>query len=183
MNDARGRSFCRGTEAKALRHRARSTIALLVFSCTAAAAHAVPAFDDVRAAHRPSDIPLLDRHDEVIQWQRTDATVRRGPWVALADTSPALREAIVLSEDRRFWAHGGVDWRALADPRARHQRKTTWRESVGGNVGDGVRHGRTILKLRYFGTVPKVLPPRRHAYRGVCYFWRRKHADSSTGPW
>ena len=40
--------------------------------------------------------------------------VRRGPWLTLADISPALREAIVLSEDRRFWAHGGVDWRALA---------------------------------------------------------------------
>ena len=68
----------------------------------------------MRAAHRPSDIPLLDRHGTAIQWQRVDTGTRRGPWLALSEISPALREAIVLSEDRRFWAHGGVDWRALA---------------------------------------------------------------------
>jgi penicillin-binding protein 1C len=77
-------------------------------------ARALPSFDEVRAAHRPSDIPLLDRHGAPMQWVRIDPTRRRGPWVPLADTSPALREAIVLSEDRRFWAHGGVDWSALA---------------------------------------------------------------------
>ncbi|MBL8347789.1 MAG: penicillin-binding protein 1C [Rubrivivax sp.] len=88
--------------------------AALAWACTAGVARALPSFDDVRAAHRPSDIPLLDRHGAVIQWQRADTGTRRGPWVSLADISPALREAIVLSEDRRFWAHGGVDWRALA---------------------------------------------------------------------
>jgi len=60
------------------------------------------------------DVPLLDRFGAVLQTVRFDDTVRRGPWLTLADISPALREAIVLSEDRRFWAHGGVDWRALA---------------------------------------------------------------------
>jgi penicillin-binding protein 1C len=79
-----------------------------------AIALAVPSFEAVRAAHRPSDVALVDRHGTPIQWQRIDDQVRRGPWVSLADISPALREAIVLGEDRRFWAHGGVDWRALA---------------------------------------------------------------------
>jgi penicillin-binding protein 1C len=88
--------------------------AALAWSCAVAVAQAVPSFDEVRAAHRLSDIPLLDRHGAVIQWQRADTGTRRGAWVSLADISPALREAIVLSEDRRFWAHGGVDWRALA---------------------------------------------------------------------
>ena len=74
----------------------------------------LPTFEQVRAAHRPSDIPLLDRHGEAIHWLRADDRVRRGAWVALSDTSPALREAVLLSEDRRFWAHGGVDWRSLA---------------------------------------------------------------------
>jgi penicillin-binding protein 1C len=75
---------------------------------------ALPSFDQVRAAHAPSDVPLLDRHGQVLQMLRVDATVRRGPWLGLADMSPALRQALVLSEDRRFWDHGGVDWRALA---------------------------------------------------------------------
>ena len=90
----------------------RGLVPLVLWS--AAPAFAVPTFDAVRAAHAPSDVPLLDRFGAVLQTVRLDDTVRRGPWLTLADISPALREAIVLSEDRSFWAHGGVDWRALA---------------------------------------------------------------------
>ena len=57
---------------------------------------------------------MLDRHGEVLQRLRTDNTVRRGQWVALADISPALRAALVLSEDKRFYEHSGVDWRAVS---------------------------------------------------------------------
>jgi len=57
---------------------------------------------------------VLDRNGEVIQRLRTDATVRRGQWVALPDISPALRTALVLSEDKRFYEHSGVDWRAVS---------------------------------------------------------------------
>ena len=56
----------------------------------------------------------MDRHGEVIHRLRTDATVRRGQWVALADISPALRTALVLSEDKRFFEHSGVDWQAVS---------------------------------------------------------------------
>ncbi len=87
---------------------------LLLAATAAAPALAVPAFDAVRAAHAPSDIPLLDRQGTPIHRVRIDASVRRGPWLALTEVSPALRVALVLSEDRRFWDHGGVDWRALA---------------------------------------------------------------------
>ena len=77
-------------------------------------AHAVPSFDEVRAAHRPSDLVLLDRHGTPLQTLRTDLQVRRLAWVPLAEMSPALLQAVVLSEDRRFWAHSGVDWGAVA---------------------------------------------------------------------
>jgi len=50
----------------------------------------------------------------VLQRLRTDPTVRRGQWVPLADISPALRQALVLSEDKRFFEHSGVDWRAAS---------------------------------------------------------------------
>ncbi len=79
-----------------------------------ASAQALPSFEAVRAAHAPSDVPLLARDGTPLQWLRTDATVRRGPWLALAGISPALRLAIVYSEDQRFWQHGGVDWQAVA---------------------------------------------------------------------
>ena len=49
-----------------------------------------------------------------MQTLRVDPGVRRRPWVAIADLSPALLQAIVLSEDRRFWQHSGVDWPAVA---------------------------------------------------------------------
>ena len=86
--------------------------ALLCLAATQA--FALPSFEAVRAAHAPSDIPLLARDGTPLQMLRVDTTVRRGPWIELADVSPALRHALVLSEDRRFWDHGGVDWRALA---------------------------------------------------------------------
>ena len=90
----------------------RRVAALLCLAATQA--FALPRFEAVRAAHAPSDIPLLARDGTPLQMLRVDTTVRRGPWIALADVSPALRHALVLSEDRRFWDHGGVDWRALA---------------------------------------------------------------------
>nr|WP_243457416.1 transglycosylase domain-containing protein [Ottowia testudinis] len=79
-----------------------------------AAAHALPNFDQVRADFRPSETQLLDRHGEPLQRLRSDAQVRRGDWVRLAGISPALRQALVLSEDKRFYEHSGVDWRAVS---------------------------------------------------------------------
>lgn len=71
-------------------------------------------FDEVKRGFRSSDTAVLDRNGELLQRVRTDATVRRGQWIALADVSPALRMAMVLSEDRRFYEHSGIDWRAVS---------------------------------------------------------------------
>ncbi len=81
-----------------------------------ASAHAspLPSFQQVRATHQSSELMLLDRHGHVLHTTRRDLTVRRLPWVNLADVSPAMRTAIVLSEDQRFWEHSGVDWQAVA---------------------------------------------------------------------
>ncbi|RYY95614.1 MAG: penicillin-binding protein 1C, partial [Comamonadaceae bacterium] len=79
-----------------------------------APAHAVPTFDEVRRDHQPSETLVLDRNGELLHRLRTDAAVRRGQWVALEDVSPALRTAMVVSEDKRFWAHSGVDWSAVS---------------------------------------------------------------------
>ncbi|KAF5294561.1 hypothetical protein FQA39_LY19338 [Lamprigera yunnana] len=56
---------------------------------------------------------VLSREGELLQRVRTDAAVRRGDWVALGDVSAALRTAMLLSEDRRFYEHSGVDWAAV----------------------------------------------------------------------
>ncbi len=86
---------------------------LLVASC-ANPVYALPSFEQVRQQFRPSETLLLSREGEVLQRVRTDATVRRGQWVALADISPALQQALLLSEDRRFYQHSGVDWQAVS---------------------------------------------------------------------
>ena len=85
-------------------------LCVLAFAATAGA----QSFEAVRAEHRPSETLILDRHGEPIERVRTDAQVRRGAWVALADISPALQHALVLSEDQRFYEHSGVDWRAVS---------------------------------------------------------------------
>ncbi len=85
----------------------------LIASC-AHSAWAKSTFDQIKRAYHPSDALILDRHGEVLQRLRLDASVRRGQWVALADISPALRTALVLSEDKRFYEHSGVDWRAVS---------------------------------------------------------------------
>jgi penicillin-binding protein 1C len=79
------------------------------------ASHAadLPRFDEVKAAWRPSDRVLLDRHGAPLHTLRTDMTQRRLDWVALHDISPAMRTALVLSEDKRFHEHSGVDWSAV----------------------------------------------------------------------
>ena len=83
--------------------------------CVSAQAAAVPSFDQVRAAHASSDVPLLARDGRtVLATVRTDKAARRAAWVPVAEMSPALRHALLLSEDRRFWDHSGVDWQALA---------------------------------------------------------------------
>jgi penicillin-binding protein 1C len=96
------------------RRRLSAWLLLAALALLPPLAAAQPSFEAVRAAHRPSDLPLLDRHGAVLQRVRVDTQVRRGDWVALAEVSPALRQALVLGEDRRFWQHGGVDWAALA---------------------------------------------------------------------
>lgn len=92
----------------------RIALATCAALATCGAAWALPGFDEVRAAHRPSDVQVLDRQGTLLQRVRIDSTVRRGQWVPLADVSPALRIALVLSEDKRFHAHSGVDWRAVS---------------------------------------------------------------------
>jgi penicillin-binding protein 1C len=80
-------------------------------------AHSTPAngsFEHIKQETKASEAWLLDRHGEKLHRLRVSAQVRRGEWVALADMSPALREAMVLSEDKRFYEHSGVDWKAVS---------------------------------------------------------------------
>ena len=75
---------------------------------------ATPTYAEVRAAYRPSEAWLLDRHGEVIGSRRVEGKVRRLEWVELKDLSPAMQAALITAEDKRFYEHGGVDWQGMA---------------------------------------------------------------------
>jgi len=93
---------------------ASSVLAIVLASGASSSAWAVATFDEVKRDFKPSETLVLDRNGELLQRLRTDKAVRRGQWVALPDVSPALRTALVLSEDKRFYEHSGVDWRAVS---------------------------------------------------------------------
>lgn len=71
-------------------------------------------FVQVKTSYIPSEAWLLDRNGTVLAERRIDSKVRRLEWVALSDISPALQKTLILSEDRNFYQHQGVDWPALA---------------------------------------------------------------------
>ena len=75
---------------------------------------AMPAFEKVRADWQPSEAWLYDRDGQLLDSERVNFERRRLAWVPLKAISPAVRNAVVQSEDRRFWSHGGVDWLAIA---------------------------------------------------------------------
>jgi penicillin-binding protein 1C len=117
-------------------------IAALAIPCWA-----IGSFEQEKRSFTSSESLLLDRHGEVLHRLRTDSTVRRGQWVALADMSPALRTAMVLSEDKRFYEHSGVDWRAVSAAawgNALNQRTrgaSTLSMQLAGLIEDGPRKG------------------------------------------
>jgi penicillin-binding protein 1C len=89
-------------------------VLILIFSYLLTTyAHALPAFEEVKNSYKKSDAVLLDRYGEVIHELRVDEKGRRLDWVSLKDISPSLIKAVVHSEDRRFYEHHGVDWRAV----------------------------------------------------------------------
>ncbi|MCX5883480.1 MAG: penicillin-binding protein 1C [Deltaproteobacteria bacterium] len=86
-------------------------LSVWLFLCPAA--EALPTYEQVRAGFQASDLMLLDRFGAVLHEMRIDPSVRRLSWANLSDISPALRQAVVWAEDRRFFSHHGVDYSAL----------------------------------------------------------------------
>ncbi|MDB5805050.1 MAG: penicillin-binding protein [Betaproteobacteria bacterium] len=91
-------------------------LAMLLAACVAAAparAADPPGYQQVRKAYVPSDAWLTDRHGDVIDSLRLDKATRRLAWTSLDDISPALKLALIKSEDQRFYDHDGIDWQAV----------------------------------------------------------------------
>lgn len=58
-------------------------------------------------------VTVVDRHGAPLRGTRAEDGTR-ARWVKLPDVDPELLTAFVAVEDRRFFEHQGVDWRAVA---------------------------------------------------------------------
>ncbi|KOT16128.1 penicillin-binding protein 1C [Burkholderia mallei] len=106
----------------------------------------------MRRDWRSTDWLLLARDGTPLQRTRVELTERRGDWIALADVSPAFREAIVVSEDKRFYAHSGVDWRGIAG--------AAW-----GNLWNERTRGASTVTMQLAGLLSDT--PRRSGQRSL----------------
>jgi len=86
----------------------------LGLAVSAAAVQPIPAFSEVRAGAVPSVGVLLARDGTPLAERRLNPHVRRLEWVGLHSLSPSLKEALLAAEDKRFFEHSGVDWKAFA---------------------------------------------------------------------
>jgi penicillin-binding protein 1C len=86
---------------------------IVAFGVFSDKAEALRTFNEIKASYNKSDATLLDRHGVVIHDMRIDTKGRRLDWTSLQNISPALTKAVIWSEDRKFYEHGGVDWTAL----------------------------------------------------------------------
>ena len=102
------------------------------------AAFALPGFAEVRQAYVPSEARLLARDGRPLHSLRLDKQVRRLAWTPLADISPALVRAVIVSEDKRFLEHEGVDWQAAG--------KAAWSNFWGGRT-----RGASTLSMQLTG--------------------------------
>lgn len=143
------------------------TLALAAGVCLLGAARLTqpapaPDFASVRAGWTPSESDLLDRAGRVLQVRRTDHSLRRLTWVPLDGVSPALVEAVLLAEDRRFRSHGGVDWRAVPG-------------ALWSLLGNGPSRGASTITMQLAAMLDPALKPER-GRRGLVQKLRQARA-------
>src|SRR5438093_6739019 len=119
----------------------------------------IPGFEEVRASYRTTEAVLLDRHGEVLHELRVDRKRRRLDWVSLRDVSPALVRAVLAAEDRKFYAHRGVDWIAF-----------------GGSLREWVKQsslrGASTISMQVASKLKEGLEP-RNSRRSLWEKWRQ----------
>lgn len=125
-----------------------------------AAADMLPPFEQVKAGYIASDALLLDRHGEPLADLRLNPTVRRLRWVELHSLPPAMREALLAAEDKRFFQHTGIDWKAFLG--------AAWQ-----NLWGHTKRGASTLTMQLAGLLePRLhLPDRGAARRSLAQKW------------
>ena len=91
----------------------------------------IPDFGTVKESVRSSELILLDRHGKPLHEIRNNKISRRMNWVSLDGISAAVIHSLLIAEDRRFFEHKGVDWKAITDGALRY---FTFRGKRGGST-------------------------------------------------
>src|SRR4030042_4770941 len=86
---------------------------LILFFLSSGVATALPAYEEVRSSYVKSDSLLIDRRGEILHELRVDKERRRLDWTSLTAISPALQDAVIQAEDKRFYDHPGVDYKSI----------------------------------------------------------------------
>lgn len=74
----------------------------------------LPSFEKVKSQYKISELVVLDSKGMALHRWRQNKQLKTVAWTALRDMSPSLPKAILKSEDRKFYFHWGVDFKALA---------------------------------------------------------------------
>ncbi|AEC19900.1 penicillin-binding protein 1C [Pusillimonas sp. T7-7] len=128
---------------------------------------AEPTYQEVKAAYRSSDILVFDRSGRLLDRVRIDFQGRRGDWIALKDISVALQRAVILSEDKRFYEHAGVDWQAMV--------AAAW-----GNLVQGQRRGASTLSMQLLGLIDEQYsrgPGGRSVVQKIDQAWQARYLE------
>jgi penicillin-binding protein 1C len=131
---------------------------LLLCGLMPLSAEALPTFKEVQNNYQKTDGVLLDRHGDIIHELRVDQRSRRLRWVTLQDISPALITAVLQSEDRRFYEHSGVDWKALASAALK-------------NIFSSNQRGASTITMQLAGMLEHELQPKRSKHRTIMQKW------------
>ena len=113
----------------------------------------LPSHARVVAAWQPSESWLYDRHGALLDSARVDFRARRLGWVKLGDIAPVVAETVIAAEDKRFRAHGGVDWLAIAS-------------AVRARFGGARSRGASTISMQVAAFLaPELAPPGRRSWR------------------
>lgn len=70
-------------------------------------------FEQVKSQYKISELVVLDSNGTALHRWRQNKLQKTVAWTALAEMSPSLPKAVLKSEDRKFYSHAGVDFKAL----------------------------------------------------------------------
>ncbi len=87
-----------------------SAVALVLYGVFVVFAPRLPTTIDLWDANRPPSLVILDRTGEELASRGADY----GETVGIDELPPHLIDAVLATEDRRFYSHGGIDPRGLA---------------------------------------------------------------------